>query len=76
MISRVHTFITPDQDDSTHLPVNRVGGGDDATPRVQTRMDPGLGDGDRLLFHDFVNGDPIYIRHLVKLVDTHHAPVG
>jgi hypothetical protein len=39
-------------------------------------MNPRLGDGDRLLFHDLMNGHPVDIGHLVEFVDAHHAPVG
>ena len=39
-------------------------------------MDSGLGDCHRLLFHDFVDGHSIDIRHLVKLVDTNYASIG
>ena len=38
-------------------------------------MDTGLGNGDSLLFHDFMDSYTINIVHLVKLVDTHDTSV-
>lgn len=37
---------------------------------------PYLGDGDSLLFHDFVDGHAVEVAHLVKLVDADDATVG
>lgn len=60
----------------THLAVNRVGSGKYRASRVERCMDTGLGDRDGLLLHDFVDGHSVDIRHLVKLVDTHHTTIG
>lgn len=58
-----------------YLAIDGICSGHDTTPGVQTGVNPSLGDGHGLLLHDFVNSHPVHIRHLVKLVDTHHAPV-
>ena len=58
------------------LSVDRVGSGDDRTARVERGVDAGLRDGDRLLLHDFVDGDAIDLRHLVELVDADDSAVG
>jgi hypothetical protein len=38
-------------------------------------VDPRLGNGDRLLFHHFVDGHSVSVGHLVKLIDAHNATV-
>jgi hypothetical protein len=58
------------------LTVDWIGGGNDTTSGVQRGMNTSFGNGDRLLFHDFVNGDSIDFRHLVKFIDTHYSSVG
>ena len=58
-----------------HLTVDRIGSRNDAAPCVEGGVNASFGDGDRLLLHDFVNGDPVDFRHFVKFVDTDHATV-
>jgi len=53
-----------------------VGGGEDRSPRVQHGGDARLGNGDGLLLHGLVNGHPVVLSHLVKLVNTHHSTIG
>lgn len=60
---------------STHLPINWVGRGNHTAPGIQASMDTSLRNGHSLLFHDFVNGDPINIRHLVKFIDADHSSI-
>ena len=38
-------------------------------------MDSRLCDCNGLLFHDFVNGHTIHVRHLVKLINTNHTTI-
>jgi hypothetical protein len=54
----------------THLTVDRVRSSHDATSRVQGRVNACLGDGNSLLFHDFVYRHSIDVGHLVKLVNA------
>lgn len=57
-------------------PSNRVGCGDDGASRLERGDDAGLGDRDGLLLHSFVNGRPVRVIHLVKLVDQAVALIG
>jgi len=50
--------------------VERVGSSEDGRSSVKGGGDSGFGDGDGLLFHDFVNGGSIRLVHLVELVDA------
>lgn len=52
-----------------------VGGSDDRAASVERGVDSGLGNGDGLLLHDFVDGDTIDLGHLVKLVDAHDSAI-
>lgn len=45
-------------------------------PCVQSGVDAGLGDGDGLLFHGFVDGGLVFGVHLVEFVDAADAVVG
>lgn len=56
--------------------VERVGGREDRGARVEGGGDAGFGDGDGLLLHDFVDGRPVAVVHLVELVDAADAVVG
>ncbi len=56
--------------------VERVGGREDGGARVEGGGDAGFGDGDGLLLHDFVDGRPVAVVHLVELVDAADAVVG
>lgn len=56
--------------------IQRVGSRQHTAACMQRGVDARLGDGDRLLFHDFVHRYAIVVAHLVKLVNAHHAPVG
>ena len=49
---------------------------DDRAPRVEGSVDSGLGNCDGLLFHYLMNRHTVQITHLVKLINTHNAPVG
>lgn len=59
-----------------HLPVDRVGRGYDGAPRIERSVNTGLGDGDGLLLHDFVDRHAIDVGHLVELVDAHDSSIG
>ena len=56
--------------------VERVSSGEDGGAGVEGGGDAGFGDGDGLLFHDFVDGGAVAVVHFVKLVDTADAVVG
>lgn len=43
---------------------NGVAGSDDGAPGLQRSDDPGLGDGNALLLHGFMNTGPVCIIHL------------
>ena len=53
--------------------INGIGGREDGASGIECCVDAGLGDGDSALLHHFVDGRPIYVRHLVELVDAHNA---
>mmetsp|Transcript_9781 Transcript_9781/g.34429 ORF Transcript_9781/g.34429 Transcript_9781/m.34429 type:complete len:583 (-) Transcript_9781:609-2357(-) len=55
--------------------VLRVGGGQNCRPRVEVGVDTRLCDGNRLLLHGLVDGRPVLLVHLVKLVDAAEAVV-
>lgn len=92
MISRFETkscySIVPGQESSGELnilghallevvaAVGGIGRGQDAHSRVQRRHDPGLGNGDGLLFHDFMDGGSVLVGHLIELVDAADPLVG
>lgn len=48
----------------------------DRGTRIQNRGDAGLGNGDSLLLHGFVDSDAVFVAHLVKFVDANHSAVG
>ena len=50
--------------------VRRVGRCQDGCACVKRCHDAGLGDGDRLLLHDLVDGRAVGLVHLVELVDA------
>ena len=56
--------------------VERVGSSEDGGSSVESGSDSGFGDGDGLLFHDFVDGGSIRLVHLVELVDAADSIVG
>ena len=57
------------------LAVYRIGGRYNTAAGVEGGVDAGFGNGDCLLFHDFVNRHSVNVAHFVKLVYTNHAPV-
>lgn len=57
------------------LAVDGIRGCYHAASRIQRCVDACFGDGDGLLFHDFVDGYSINVAHLVKLVDADDASV-
>ena len=61
---------------STHLPINWVSRGNHTTPGIQASMNTSLRNGHGLLFHYFMDGDPINIRHLVKFIDANDTSIG
>mmetsp|Transcript_7456 Transcript_7456/g.16911 ORF Transcript_7456/g.16911 Transcript_7456/m.16911 type:complete len:356 (-) Transcript_7456:561-1628(-) len=54
---------------------DRIGSRQNAAPRIQSHVHPGLGDGHALLFHGFVDGHAIHLVHLVKLVDANDPTI-
>ena len=58
------------------LAVDGVGSGNDRTSCVEGGVDSGFGNGDGLLFHDFVDGDAVDVRHFVEFVNADDAAVG
>ena len=56
--------------------VERVGGREDGRAGVEGGGDAGFGNGDGLLFHDFVDRRAVAVVHLVELVDAADAVVG
>lgn len=52
-----------------------VGRREHGRARVEDGSDAGLGDGDCLLLHGFVDGDAVLVAHLVELVDADDAAV-
>ncbi|KAH3661303.1 hypothetical protein OGAPHI_006710 [Ogataea philodendri] len=57
------------------LAVDRVGSCNHRTSCVQRRVDSGLGNGDGLLLHDFVDSNTVDVAHLVELVDTNDTSI-
>ena len=57
------------------LTIDRVGSGDDTTSGVERCMDTCFGNGDGLLFHDFVNGNAIDIAHFVEFIDADYTTI-
>ena len=57
------------------LAVDGVRGSDDAAAGVERGVNAGFGDGDRLLFHYFVDSYTVNVAHFVELIDAHHAAV-
>mmetsp|Transcript_3377 Transcript_3377/g.10230 ORF Transcript_3377/g.10230 Transcript_3377/m.10230 type:complete len:373 (-) Transcript_3377:810-1928(-) len=53
-----------------------VGRGQDGGAGVEHRGDASLGDGDGLLLHGLVDGNPVLHPHLIELVDADDAAVG
>ena len=61
--------IEPRHDGGAHL--NGLScGGEDGGSGIEVCFDSGLGDGDRLLFHGFVDSHGVVNLHLVELVDA------
>lgn len=56
--------------------VDWVSGGQHGAAGVEPGVDPGFGDGDAALLHDFVDGRTVHVGHFVKLINAHHATVG
>lgn len=56
-------------------PEDRVCGGQHRCPRVEDRGNTSLGNGDSLLLHGFVNGNPVLVSHLVELINTDSTAV-
>jgi hypothetical protein len=56
--------------------VKRVRSSEDGGTSIKRRGDTGLGDGDSLLLHDFVNGSPVGLLHLIELVNAADSIVG
>ena len=55
--------------------VNRICRCNHCAPSIQLAMNSGLGDCNRLLFHDFVECDSIHFIHFVKLIDAHYSSI-
>jgi len=51
-----------------YLSINGVCCGNYRAPGIEGGVNSGFGNGHGLLFHDFVNGDPVSVVHLVELV--------
>lgn len=60
----------------THPAVDRVGCCQHGAAGVEPGVDASLGDSDPALLHHFMDGRAVHVRHLVELVDAHHAAVG
>lgn len=73
---RTHCDVGPQAHLSVVPSANRVGCSKDGRSRVQCRLDTGLRDADRLLFHSFVNGDLVTNVHLVEFIDGANTIVG
>lgn len=56
-------------------PIGRVGSSQDGAAGIECGKNARLGDGDGLLFHDFMDGCAISLSHLVKLINAAHALV-
>lgn len=65
-----HGDVGTETDLAVVSPSDGVGCGKDGGARVEGSLDARFGDGDRLLFHRFVDGDLVGKVHLVKLVDA------
>jgi len=56
--------------------VGGIGSGQDGDAGVESGQDAGLGDRDCLLLHHLVDGRPVGVGHLIKLVDAADAAIG
>ena len=54
---------------------DRVCGGQNGGPGIENRSDTRLGNGNGLLLHGFVNGNPVLVSHLVELINTDSTAV-
>mmetsp|Transcript_25427 Transcript_25427/g.41320 ORF Transcript_25427/g.41320 Transcript_25427/m.41320 type:complete len:276 (+) Transcript_25427:345-1172(+) len=57
------------------LSINRVSSCQHRTPRIQTSMQPSLGNSHSLLLHSLMDSNTIILRHLIKLIHTHQPPI-
>mmetsp|Transcript_25375 Transcript_25375/g.38978 ORF Transcript_25375/g.38978 Transcript_25375/m.38978 type:complete len:274 (+) Transcript_25375:950-1771(+) len=57
------------------LSINRVGSRQHRTPRIQTSMQPRLGNSHSLLLHSLMDSNTIILRHLIKLIHTHQPSI-
>lgn len=56
--------------------VEGIGSGKDGGTCVERGGDACFGDGDCLLFHDFMDGSSVVLVHLIELVDAAHSHIG
>ena len=59
-----------------YLSIDWIGGGYNAASSIQTGMNARFGDRDRLLFHNFVDGYTIHVRHLVEFIYADNPAIG
>ena len=57
------------------LSVDGVGGSDNGASSIERRVDSSFGDGDSLLFHNFVNGDSINLGHFIEFINTDNSSI-
>ena len=56
--------------------VEGVCGSEDRCPGIERGCDSCFGDGDGLLFHDFMDGRAIVFVHFVKLINAADSHIG
>lgn len=57
------------------LAIDRIRCRNNRASRIQRGLDAGLGNGDCLLFHYFVDRNTVQVTHFVEFINAHHAPV-